>query len=677
MEVPHLVVSVPPSPTARDEQVSARLARNVARLFGVDYEDNEIQATFAGAYTEVTREDLRYGFPTGSGDGLAAVNQFAAKGIKRISTSTLNQPQYGPDKKAGAVLAGANTLFDTLLPTVTRVLEVATLREDGGRVAPIVSTMLWTSLAEQAFLGQPAVFVAAIQARQAQRAYLTLWKPLIPLAITGVTAHEYGRDVDKEPADYGASRPRFALLDDSAELALGRDDEDRPHQYRNMADDVVNRWCYHQFGGPEGTVAYVRANGNYRYLEAFAPAERTSALLQELYTALAPQLIDKNGDTRAVTPSDPAWNDPASGLYELLLPRVPTPVDLAQLGVDGQVSLFWTLAQCYENLHNAPFADHSQLRARMREKAIATLELALQTVSSDHPTYKVLEGRLLIHRTRHAQLTPNAGSSRYREADSCLAFLKAANRSDAATTDSDMGLCYLMPDLSLVLNRHFAVMVRDGKRSEAEHIREAVKEGWRITAKRLGIPLGAKLSRGEAEPVNHTLASWLHNYAAFLGSDDNSVDDLKEAAGLLKKIIIPARNDLARFRRQERSRRLSLAVFLRVTEKLTRHNCPDSIDIEHARWYLDLRFVSRVANLSPNPIDPSLATYLAALGCLRAGVILNRAGTSPNARESETIKGAHKHAWVYYNTPERDAISDADDEALQDLSDELRERGLL
>lgn len=100
-----------------------------------------------------------------------------------LTNATLNR--YGPDTKAAAVLAATNRLLADATAAVAAVCRhLAAVDCDAE-----VQLAIWAGLIVEVYRAQPALVVAAIQARQVQRSLSARWGTQVDRGrVTGVDA---------------------------------------------------------------------------------------------------------------------------------------------------------------------------------------------------------------------------------------------------------------------------------------------------------------------------------------------------------------------------------------------------------------------------------------------------------------------------------------------------------
>src|SRR3954453_2508965 len=186
---------VPEGEFPRSEIVAVRLARKVAPLFGVRWEHNPFGRTWVCDYAALTLAELARGAPmpgkpdrvpgseqeprvdenapeTTGGWGWSGRAVWTAPGASApavLASATLNR--FGPNTKAAAVLTAANRLMQGATAAIGAVCREL----NDSSAGPQLRLAIWAGLVLEAFRGQPALVVAAIQARAVQRSLTARW----------------------------------------------------------------------------------------------------------------------------------------------------------------------------------------------------------------------------------------------------------------------------------------------------------------------------------------------------------------------------------------------------------------------------------------------------------------------------------------------------------------------
>ena len=332
-----LTAAMPDVEVPRSDVVAARIARKVASLFGVAWEQSPFDFTWVCDFGSITLAEIARGAPfpprhvqsamdeeatrvrSPAGNGSARPGHSgrpaspgdpapssvsASKGepsaqwqpadravwtFRRAPTpaaiahATLNR--YGPDTKAAVVLTGANRLLQDVTAAVASVCE----QMAGNGVGVEVRLAVWAGLILEAFRGQPALVAAAIQARAIQRALTTPWGEHLWLPGLGKSARcEFGATTQEPgspgPDAHDAQSPtRFHLIDSTLPLlGMPIPIEDGPLlSHRDVLDDIAARCCLRlmQIGHPGRGITWV---------SELAPGHRSVQTYLRVGSAVAP-----------------------------------------------------------------------------------------------------------------------------------------------------------------------------------------------------------------------------------------------------------------------------------------------------------------------------------------------------------------------------------------------------
>ena len=263
---------IPAAEARRADVVEVRVARKVATLFGLGSDIEPFRRSWVCDFTALTLAEIGRGAPSpdrsersqldsaAAGPGAQPSDGWRWSGRTvwsprdghvpgMLSNATLNR--YGPDTKAGAVLAAANRL----LRGSTAAIAAACRHLADTGCSPEIRLAVWAGLVLEVYRAQPALVVAAVQARQVQRSLSAHWGAQVDRGTaTSVDApceiHPPGGATDTATPDPAVSRwrpTRFELVDDTLpELALAADSA--PDGVGLMAadalDDIASAWCH-------------------------------------------------------------------------------------------------------------------------------------------------------------------------------------------------------------------------------------------------------------------------------------------------------------------------------------------------------------------------------------------------------------------------------------------------
>lgn len=282
---------IPPAEARRADVVDVRVARKVAPLFGVGEPIPPFHRTWVCDFTSLSLAELGRGAPNPdraersrleaaptptdgvrpewvwSGRAVWAPQQGTLPGA--LSNATLNR--YGPDTKAAAVLAAANRLLHGSTAAVAAVCRH--LAHTGCDAEVRLAT--WAGLVLEVYRAQPALVVAAVQARQVQRSLSARWGAQVDRAqVIGPDApseiHPPTPSTNGETgADDSAARWRPIHFDlvDSTLPALGLADDPITGVglvTADALDDIASAWCHRllNVGRPGRGVVWLTEDGD-------------------------------------------------------------------------------------------------------------------------------------------------------------------------------------------------------------------------------------------------------------------------------------------------------------------------------------------------------------------------------------------------------------------------------
>ncbi|KXK58953.1 hypothetical protein AWW66_26915 [Micromonospora rosaria] len=266
---------IPAAEARRADVVEVRVARKVAALFGLGSELPPFRRSWVCDFTELSLAEVGRGAPspdradrsrlestparsTGgdppewawSGRAVWAPQQGTLPGA--LTNATLNR--YGPDTKAAAVLAGANRLLQGPTEAVAEVCRYLAHTDCDAELRLAV----WAGLVLEVYRAQPALVVAAIQARQVQRSLSARWGTQVDrAAVTAAGApseiHPPSDPDDASDPHESASRwqPTSFDLVDATLPAVGLADDPATGPgllAPDTLDDIASAWCHRLVG---------------------------------------------------------------------------------------------------------------------------------------------------------------------------------------------------------------------------------------------------------------------------------------------------------------------------------------------------------------------------------------------------------------------------------------------
>ncbi|MGI5499012.1 hypothetical protein [Lentzea sp. CA-135723] len=544
---------VPQEPARRSEVVPARLARNLAPLFGVPAPAGPFGATtWLCDFTRITLSEIARGAPLPTREQTRAWRDevpdggwllrgravLAAPGTalpNEIINATTNR--YGPHTKSAVVLTGTNVLLDAVTTAMGEALPL--LRTAGGEPLPLgLRIAAWASAVVEVFRSQPALAIAAVKARRIQREFLGGPRVTLHSSVTARARCEIGPE--PEPAD-PVTHPRDLMFLDHTVTYLGL----TGGTPRDLADELVD----HLVGlvldacEPEG-VGHVWATARTEdqvLAEAMLPSSGLVEALLDHWFALH----GRDGDTV------PRLHLPAPRGLSALTRRV---LVVAALGVARTV-------RPRVGTDSVPLND------------FLTLLDGIEVLAEDEPELAAVRTRVVLIRLmvlRHNRANPIGALVNRLIADtgSCVELCAEGVLDRGAVADL---LSAVSVELNAVRTTN-ALDTTDGLPSPVE-LGAVVHRYWREFAAALQVDLG------DPSPIGHHL----HNFAAFLGSRTEQAD-LLEAVRLFRDFVIPARRRL-----HERTGAFgplgrSLYIATAATSRLGEHARSHGDVVEAARW---------------------------------------------------------------------------------------------
>ncbi|MDQ7803287.1 hypothetical protein Q5425_06070 [Amycolatopsis sp. A133] len=535
---------VPQLVEKRSELVPARLARKVAPLFGVPSEHNPFRPlTWVCDFTAITVSEIARGAPLPTRAAAARLRSEAHDGEwfvhdravlpgdrgalpNEIVAATINR--FGPDTKAAIVLTATNVLLAPVADAIRTALGMLRAA-DGGDLAPVQWIAAWAATAVEVYRSQPALVSAALTARVIQRASLSA--PQFPLAPglsdqprarCEIGAAPAGRTLDPvtHPKDLdfldGIAAARLNLSGILPENTTGEPAGSAAGVGDRMVDQLIGLFV--EMGTRDG-VAHLWVT------------ERVPG--QELVCAMVPgsgivrELVETWAYGRASLPRPDEFGDALADAMAVPF-RLPRPAELAAVPLLARRA--FVLAAMGIIRQMGLLAPSAWLAGPQFAGLVTSLSALLdQVFDPEDPVVVDTRLRLVVQRAgaeRHAgRSTPESAAAVMAAADACLEA-GAADRIDPG----------LLADLLAV-----ACIELNALRSAGVDRPEAgasLRRYWAAFAKAVEVDLFA------ADGEYGGLSFQLHNYAAFLGANKDSAEDLRAALHLFTTSVIPARTRL-------------------------------------------------------------------------------------------------------------------------------------
>lgn len=629
-------------PGADRPRVEIRLARNLAVLMGVVVRDHPSGRTWVTRYGDLTVSEIGRGWPRPlSGEKVAArdegdeeeAHEPEPPHLDVIANATLHR--FGPETKAALVVAGSDILFQPLERMMSDVLEVLGTSDDGQPLADSMRVTAWASLVADIYQSQPALFVAAIQARSVQRSATGRWWPvthrrpqrkaefpIVPQVFDGVTHPSDLGVLDRVMREY--VKPRSPLSAAATEGEGGGPSE------TFLAESLTDRWLRLLVYSADGGSAWIGQDDDGSYVDAYQPH----------LAALSSFAVDAYGQYDKIVPfgADPTTQpevfrrgDPMH--VKRMIPRTPSLPEFAKLPKATQEALARTAVQMLRVLRDSSvFAS-----APMLEESLPCLEswstLTRNVLGTDNDTTKWVElvrARLVLNHHRDSA-----------DGDVLVAMQQAVRmsyeglRQAAAAGRMCLGeWVEVVYDSGANLNSMWQDMLVSGRTDEAIELRSGLERDWADVLTAVGIDANRpELTSSTAQPG---LAGLIHNYIGFQVRLPDT-DARLAALNIGRSQLLPARQQVADVRGNDTALRTSLQVLLRGS-CLT---LPDVADASARDVLLsDIRRYTRllaqtqlVQSLMSDAEQPERTTHLNCLEALSLGLVtLGEEGDPCDAR---------------------------------------------
>ncbi|GAA3865339.1 hypothetical protein GCM10022243_34400 [Saccharothrix violaceirubra] len=641
--MPLLPAVVPTATGKRSDRVPARLARNVAPLFGIASPTNPFApTTWLCDFNLITISEIARGAPLPTrvqarrlreappGDADWVLDERAVFGAalpNEIVSATTNR--YGPDTKSAMLLTATNVLLDPVASAIEQVVPLLRAA-DGGELPLRLRIVAWATLAVEAFRSQPALLIAAFKARAIQRQSLD--SPVLAFS-SAVRSRPPARceiGADTATADDRVTHPRDLHVFDRTvdclrlpETAPAPEDatvDPEPDHERSGAIDLGDEMVDHlvklllDASHPAG-VGYVWAGEDepgQAVAEAMLPsAGIVSDLLDHWFS------LHVDGRDRENRPVPVALPDPDG-----LAPLAGTALVLAALGVARSLR---------KDVGVPGFTARDFL-----DLVEGIGALADRCLGDDDPLRAVVDGRLAVLRIvvlKTDRTNPVDGH--------CATAIAAAGRAvelgRAGLLDRGV-VADLLGAVCVELNSLRTINATDpasGLPAPAE-LAELTRRFWHAYGDALDVDVTAL----DAEH-DQSVAFHLHNYASFLGSLPERGDQ-RRAAALYRDHVVPARKRLYRRLGHFGPLGASYYVATATTCRLAAWERAHGSHAEAVRWAeLGYQWITRVLEHSHYAGMVDRSDESAAQFALRAAPALLFAvelGVTPAAKEVDRVR---------------------------------------
>lgn len=591
-----LRVQPPVPPTVRGgsrEATLAKLARNVAVLFGVDVPGNPVGVTWVGNFNEVTLVEVSRGAMSPSRgssaakmalpDGFWLVGRGVVKGkgghpgaapahlraidITEIPTATLHQ--FKPDTKAAVVLAGSNELFKRTESIFDQVLMTIGYLDDGSRFADSTRVAAWVSLVVETYRQQPALFVAALQARSVQRAVDVGWQPQISDELAADLAsseYEQGAQATTYNSLDSPTRPtklhvldatlRGAFPDPPLLLQTGTDD---PTSNDYLLDALATQLTRYITQSADGGLAWIIDDGDgRRSVEVYLPQI-------SILEALAGPLMTEDSLTVEPYGGGPvaSFKNNKESHWRRILPRVPSLAEIRPFDQQVQAAIIATLVSLHDFFILRPNISRIAEEIIFEDrKRVADLTARVFGVESIWAVIARAQWAATVARRR-----PENEDAARANSDTMRDMARRYERGHiqpGAWVD-------LVVNTSPSLNSAWRRKWEQGELDEARVQRKELLGYWQSALAALGIDLENPLDEdGKPKRYLYKVTSLVHNYIGVWINDPENPDAALEHIEMGLRVLVPIRREVSQGRQNPAMYRKTIQILVRAIDRQLR-----------------------------------------------------------------------------------------------------------
>lgn len=588
----------PPHPAdatvRRSEITTVKLARNVSVLFGVDVPENPTGVVWVSDFSKVavgdvgrggpkaTRKDAGYlatkswylvdrslvAGPAGRAGDYAAVPARRIENIEEIPAATLNR--YAPDTKAAAILAGAETLFSELEETFEDVLRVLGTLDDGSPLADFMRVGAWASLIAEVYRSQPALFVAAVQARLTQRAALSSWSPrLLGEDSTLMASCEFGQQEKTkwEPVHLGIlDRTIREFVQPFSDSADAGDDLQEPNR-EYLIDGLVDRWCRHLTQSQDRGLAWIVQESQRYSVEVHQSAQIPLGRFISEVLLLSPQILPFGAkdlqDLCSFDAKDPLHR-------QRVRPRVPSLAELSSLPERSKVAVIHTIGCLHRVLRaNSSFNNREMLRevSEDQERISRLADALLGREAPQSVIARILWTRGIVSANRDSD--PSLVKSYWPELSESLQKLQQLRDQGKISAGEWIDIFHTT---SPVINSMVGdLALQPGLLEESQRVYMDLMESWHEVFGLLDIDINLEIENSQhIEHLDVSLARAVTLFHNYLGVALRSEDLVKKLQTIRfgYRVVVPLRRMISRSRGNDAAVRLTMQLIAGAASRL-------------------------------------------------------------------------------------------------------------
>jgi hypothetical protein len=415
---------------------------------------------------------------------------------------------------------------------------------------------LWAGLVQEVYRCQPALFIAAWQARAVQRALSVSWGAL-PKESSDTVRGEYGSKELGTVDDELLSPRRLAVLDDSLPLFLpAAGDVAGEDSDVSLFEEVTHMWSTHLLDSPDSGVGWWTQDEN---------GQRTAHAFMSTQEAIAALASTKFRSVRMNV----------AEAIDSLLPAVPTADQLLDLPQASREATCWSLTQLLrvarnEQLLKGSIPEDRKSWAYFRREATRRMaqvkDITRDVLGEAHPlTYWAINRHAVFeHQDQKNTDVAIAANSVDRVLDT---LARLSELYHGRVLESSFYAEALITS-SVEVRFEAGSATARGDRESARELYGYLTWLWGEAFAAMQVDIDAELDlalAGSGSDAVDSLASHLHNYAAVL-ADAEDIAIVERALAIQDELVIPSRVRTAHVRHNERALRLAIQVFLRCVD---------------------------------------------------------------------------------------------------------------
>jgi hypothetical protein len=470
-----------------------------------------------------------------------------------IASATLNK--YGPETKAAVVLVGGNRLFADVSAAIIHTLGKHLRAEVAEGLAPQLKLVAWARLVHDAYVSQPALFAAVMQARIIQRALTTGWgQGILPPELAVPARCEVGapelRTTNRKDDPFTPCK--VPMVDDTLPLldlpliGEGGDEQD----IGILLEDHVNRWIKHLLqvgvGHEPGVVWVIEQDAGHRMVEVYYPwLTAVHAFVSEV--ALAAGTLDQQPD-------------------DVKIPVIPTTEELRDAGTLEKRAVILGIIAVLRYVRE--YACTTRSTEEGSTAALTRLaELAIDILGPRDPvTIETVACETMARIRTYRETSPGLFEDAIKDLRNSVQSLEDVILDGSYSAGS---AAEVLTAACVAINT--VRREKSSRHQDDDDLVTLLKGLWARFFDLLGFGDMEKTANDTDEYTQSRqkkLYYHLHNYAGFLAGLGEDEESLREAIRLYNDYVLPARAKVAEHRRIFKPYRIALQVCSRAEVNL-------------------------------------------------------------------------------------------------------------